>query len=101
VSDSTGALRHGPATAAEDSVGQAQAIASQLPLAEGARLADAASSAFTDALGIGFGVAAAFALLAAVLVKRRLPNDIPSTRKPTPERRSTWTPTTQPQEGRP
>jgi EmrB/QacA subfamily drug resistance transporter len=101
VSDSTGALPHGPATAAEDSVGQAQAIASQLPLAEGARLADAASSAFTDALGIGFGVAAAFALLAAVLVKRRLPNDIPSTRKPTPERRSTWTPTTQPQEGRP
>jgi EmrB/QacA subfamily drug resistance transporter len=100
MSDSTGALPAGAATAAEDSVGHAQAIASQLPLAEGARLADAASSAFTDALGIGFGVAAAFALLAAVFVRRRLPNDI-ATHQPTPERRSTWTPTTRPQEGRP
>jgi EmrB/QacA subfamily drug resistance transporter len=101
VSDSTGTLPHGVAIAAEDSVGAAQAVASQLPLAEGARLADAASSAFTDALGIGFGVAAAFALLAAVFVKRRLPNDISTTHQTTPERRRTWTPTTQPQEGRP
>jgi hypothetical protein len=45
-------------------------------------------------------VAAGFALLAAVFVKRRLPNDVPTTQR-SHERRSTWTPTTQPQEGRP
>jgi EmrB/QacA subfamily drug resistance transporter len=100
VSDSTAGLPHAAAAAAEDSVGQAQAVAASLPLAEGARLADAASSAFTAALGIGFGVAAGFALLAAVFVKRRLPNDVPTTQR-SHERRSTWTPTTQPQEGRP
>jgi hypothetical protein len=52
VSDSTTGLPHAAQAAAEDSVGQAQAVAASLPLSEGARLADA------------------------VLVKRRLPNEI-------------------------
>jgi EmrB/QacA subfamily drug resistance transporter len=85
VSDSTGALPHAAQSAAEDSVGHAQAVAAELPAAEGARVADAASSAFTDALGIGFGVAAASAFVAAVLVKRRLPNDIPTDTNETEE----------------
>jgi MFS transporter, DHA2 family, multidrug resistance protein len=75
VGDSTGSLPESARAAAEDSIGQAQGIAANLPVAEGARLADSASVAFTDALGIGFAVAAAFAILAAVVVKRRLPND--------------------------
>ena len=82
VSDSTSGLPQAAQSAAKDSVGQAQAIQrseSGLPVPDAARLADAASSAFTDALGIGFAVAAAFALFAAVLVKRRLPNDIDTT----------------------
>jgi hypothetical protein len=50
-------------------------VAANLPVSEGAHLADRASIAFTDALGIGFAVAAAFAVVAAVLVKRRLPSE--------------------------
>jgi hypothetical protein len=48
--------------------GKAQAVAAELPVSKGAGLADSASTAFTDALGIGFSVAAAFAIAAAVLV---------------------------------
>ena len=61
-------------TLAEDSIGQANAVAAHLPAAEGARLADAAADAFTQALGIGFGVAGAAALVAAVVVKLWLPD---------------------------
>jgi EmrB/QacA subfamily drug resistance transporter len=75
ISDSTGELPEGARTAVEDGIGQAQAVASSLPASEGASLADAASAAFTDALGLGLGVAAAFAVAGAVLVKRRLPSD--------------------------
>jgi hypothetical protein len=66
----------------EDSIGKAQAVAAELPVAEGARLADSASTAFTDALGIGFSVAAAFAIAAAVLVWRRLPDGRTPVRQP-------------------
>jgi EmrB/QacA subfamily drug resistance transporter len=59
--------------AAEDSIGQANAVAATLPGSQGADLADAAGRAFTNALGIGFTVAAVCALLAAVAVKRWLP----------------------------
>ena len=61
-----------PAEAA-DSIGQANAVATSLPAEQGASLMDAAASAFTEAMGIGFLVAAGVALLAAVVVKRRLP----------------------------
>jgi EmrB/QacA subfamily drug resistance transporter len=58
---------------ATDSIGQASAIAAGLPADEGARVAEAAAGAFTEAMGIGFLVAAGVAMLAAVIVKRRLP----------------------------
>jgi EmrB/QacA subfamily drug resistance transporter len=73
IGDSAAALPEQARVAAEDSVGQANAVAAQLPAEQGARLADAAADAFTSALGIGFTVAAAAALLAAVVVKFRLP----------------------------
>jgi EmrB/QacA subfamily drug resistance transporter len=75
VEDSAAGLPEAARVAAEDSIGKAQAVAANLPVSEGARLADSASVAFTDALGIGFAVAAAFAVVAAVLVKHRLPSE--------------------------
>jgi len=60
-------------TAAEESIGQANAVAATLPTAEAAALADAAASAFTDAMGIAFAVTAVFALAGAVAVRRWLP----------------------------
>ena len=64
-----------PATAqvaAKDSIGQANAIAEQLP-GGGTSLAHAAADAFTEAMAIGFTVAGACAVLAAVAVKLWLP----------------------------
>jgi EmrB/QacA subfamily drug resistance transporter len=61
-----------PAEAA-DSIGQANAIAAGLPAEDGARVVDAAAGAFTEAMGIGFLVAGAVAVLAAAIVKLRLP----------------------------
>ena len=60
--------------AAEDSIGQANAIAGQLPAEQGASLAESAADAFTQALSIGFTVAGAAALIAAIVVKRWLPD---------------------------
>jgi EmrB/QacA subfamily drug resistance transporter len=59
--------------AARDSVGQANAIAATLPHSEGASLTSSVSDAFTSALGLGFTIAAAVALLGALAVKRWLP----------------------------
>ena len=72
LTDSTGWLADGSRTASEDSIGAATAVAHTLPVSEGARLADAAAIAFTDALGIGFAVAGAVALLAVIPVRRHL-----------------------------
>jgi MFS family permease len=77
VEDSAASLPEAAQVATEDSVGGAQAVAANLPIAEGARVAESASAAFTDALGIGFAVAAACAVAAARMVKRRLPDDRP------------------------
>ena len=59
--------------AAEESVGQAHAVASSLGGAQGEALSGSAASTFTDAIGIGFAAAGVCALLGAVLVARRLP----------------------------
>ena len=75
ITDDTAALPEAASTAAEDSIGQANAVAQSLPAADGAQLVDSASVAFTDAVGIGFGAAAVIALAGAVAVKRWLPND--------------------------
>ena len=73
IEDDVAALPAASRAAAEDSIGQANAVAATLPAAEGSSLADAAASAFTDALAIGFTVAAAVALLASLAVRRWLP----------------------------
>jgi len=73
VADSIASLPDAARTAAEDSVGRANAVAATLPASDGARVADAAANAFTSALGIGFAVAAGCALLAAIAAKLWLP----------------------------
>jgi EmrB/QacA subfamily drug resistance transporter len=73
VSDSVGGLPEEARVAAEDSIGQANTIAAELPAAEGARIADAAADAFTEAMSRGFLFAAGAALVAAVAVKLWLP----------------------------
>jgi EmrB/QacA subfamily drug resistance transporter len=73
VGDSVAALPEGPRSAAEDSIGQANAVAATLPPKESAELVESAANAFTDSLGIGFTVAAVVAFLGAVAVKRWLP----------------------------
>jgi EmrB/QacA subfamily drug resistance transporter len=62
-------------SSAEDSIGAANAVAASLPASDGAQLINAANSAFVDAMGSGFAVAAAFALIAAVFVKKLLPSE--------------------------
>jgi MFS transporter, DHA2 family, multidrug resistance protein len=74
IGESVAALPEQARVAAEDSIGQANAIAGQLPAEQGASLAEAAADAFPHALSIGFTVAGAVALIAAVVVKVWLPN---------------------------
>ena len=59
--------------AAGDSIGQANAIAAQLPGDQGLRLMDSAAGAFTSALAGGFLIAGAVAVVAAVVAKLWLP----------------------------
>jgi EmrB/QacA subfamily drug resistance transporter len=73
VADAVSGLPSGAQHAVKDSIGSADAVASQLPADQGASLSHAAASAFTDALGLGLCVAAVAALVAAVVVIRRLP----------------------------
>src|SRR5262249_30409218 len=73
--DSSAAPPRGARGPAEDSVGGATAVAASLPRGQGEHLVHAAGTAYTNALGIGFTVAAAFALIAAVLVKLWLPSE--------------------------
>jgi len=73
IGDSVAALPEQARIAAEDSVGQANAVAAQLPADQGANLAGTAADAFTHALGVGFTVAGAAALIAAIVVKLWLP----------------------------
>jgi EmrB/QacA subfamily drug resistance transporter len=73
VANSVANLPDAARTAAEDSVGQANAVAASLPASEAARVTDAAARAFTDALAIGFTVAAGCALLAAIAARLWLP----------------------------
>ena len=59
---------------AAESVGAAHAVAQRLGGVPGQELAEQASRAFTDALGIGLSAAAVVALAGALLVLRRLPD---------------------------
>jgi EmrB/QacA subfamily drug resistance transporter len=73
VADGAAGLPDGAASAVKDSIGGANAVADKLPADAGASLTQAAASAFTDALGLGLCAAALAALVAAVVVIRRLP----------------------------
>jgi EmrB/QacA subfamily drug resistance transporter len=73
IADAASGLPSGTQDAVKDSIGTADAVAAQLPADQGSSLAHSAASAFTDALGLGLGVAAIAAFAAAVVVIRRLP----------------------------
>jgi EmrB/QacA subfamily drug resistance transporter len=66
-------LPTGARHSAEDSIGAAHVVASHLPHSQATQLIASSGHAYTDALGIGLAVAAAIAVSAAVVVKRRLP----------------------------
>jgi DHA2 family multidrug resistance protein-like MFS transporter len=71
--DHVGGLSDSARTAAEGSIGQANAVAATLPGDAGTALHAAAGSAFTDALGLSLAVAGACAFVGAVAVRRWLP----------------------------
>ena len=73
VADSVAGLPVAAQTAAEDSIGKANAVAATLPASEAAQLTHAAADAFTSALGLGFTAAAVCALLGAAAARRWLP----------------------------
>ena len=73
IEDVTAALPPDSAEAASDSVGGAVAVAEQLPGDAGASLAQAATVAYTDALGLGLLAAAAASFVGVALVLRFLP----------------------------
>jgi EmrB/QacA subfamily drug resistance transporter len=73
VEGSLGALPPQAQAAAEDSIGGAGAVAAQLPPDAAAGLLAATGDAFTQAMGLGLLVAAAFAAAMAVIVARFLP----------------------------
>ena len=73
VEGSLGALPAEAQAGAEDSIGAANAIAAQLPPAASSDLLATTGDAFTQAMGTGLLIAAAFAAVAAVLVARFLP----------------------------
>jgi EmrB/QacA subfamily drug resistance transporter len=60
--------------AAKGSIGSAHAVAAQLPASLHNAVLDASGRAFTDALGIGFAIAAAATVVVAGIVARRLPS---------------------------
>jgi hypothetical protein len=73
IADAAAGLPSGAQDAIKDSIGGADAVAAKLPADQGTSLAHSAANAFTDALGLGLCAAAVAALLAAVVVIRRLP----------------------------
>jgi len=73
VADSVASLPEASRAAAEDSIGQANAVAASLPASEAEHVTNAAARAFTEALGIGFTAAAICALVGALAAKRWLP----------------------------
>ena len=91
VEGSLGALPPQAQAVAEDSVGGANAIAAQLPPEAASGLLAATGDAFTQAMGFGLLLAAAFAATAAVIVLRFLP-----AREHTAMEAETSTPTVRP-----
>jgi MFS transporter, DHA2 family, multidrug resistance protein len=74
VEDDVAGLPAGAEHAAGDSVGGAEAVASDLPAPAGDALQAAAGAAYTDALGLALLAAAAVTLIAAAVAWRLLPD---------------------------
>jgi MFS transporter, DHA2 family, multidrug resistance protein len=74
IGDSVASLPEAAQVQAEDSIGRANAIAAELPLAEGASLANAAADAFTEAMSRGFVIAGVAAVLGSIAVRLWLPS---------------------------
>ncbi len=73
IEDDTAGLPPAAAETARGSIGGAIGVAQGLPETQGTALADAAASAYTHALGLGFLGAAAAAAVGAAIVARFLP----------------------------
>src|SRR3954454_16235602 len=73
IADSVSSMPDAAQSAAQDSIGKAHSIAATLPASQGAQLAHDASVAYTEALGIGFGIAAVAASRAGFASRRWLP----------------------------
>jgi MFS transporter, DHA2 family, multidrug resistance protein len=82
VESATAGLPPSAADAATDSIGGAVGVAAHLPAGGGDALTVAASAAFTDALGVALLIGSGVLLVAAVLVKRYLPDTRRSAEKP-------------------
>ena len=74
----------GSPEAAGESIGAAHAIAERIGGTAGHEMAETASRAFTDALGLGLTAAAAVSLDGALLVIWRLPNGRATSPAPVP-----------------
>ena len=74
VEEATAALPPGAAEVANESVGGASAVAARLPDGLGDALVATAGGAFTDAMGIALTVGAVVLFLAALAVRRLLPD---------------------------
>jgi predicted MFS family arabinose efflux permease len=85
VNDAVTGLPESAQVAAKDSIGQANAVAAQLPTSDAAHLMSSAANAFTDAMGAGFLIAAGCAVVAVIGVVRWLPaRDLPRTAEVVP-----------------
>ena len=73
VSDQAQAFPTVPATQPRTRSGERTDVASSLPSGQGVHLTEAAATAYTDAMSIGFTLAGIVALVAAVAVLRWLP----------------------------
>jgi EmrB/QacA subfamily drug resistance transporter len=73
IADDVASLPEPARSAAKESIGQANAIAAELPTSQGDSLAHSAATAFTGALGLTFAIAAGVALVGALVVRRWLP----------------------------
>jgi EmrB/QacA subfamily drug resistance transporter len=73
IHDDVATLPDSARSAAEGSVGGANAVAATMPSGDGASLVSAAAHAFTDSLGLSLAIASTVSLAGALAVRRWLP----------------------------
>jgi DHA2 family multidrug resistance protein-like MFS transporter len=74
----TSALPHDVREVAQESVGQALAVAQRIGGDAGAELADSARRAFTEGISLAFVVAAVIMAIAGYVFGRLMPNSLPT-----------------------